>query len=248
MNGEAKRLRAELAASQELAAALSDEHEEVEKLAAELDASEASCDRLRDAYDQIRVLNVGIANAGAASCATLRDERDAARQDAERMREALAELICYLPDIVKNAMLVMWREICADTGCHPLDIEHGKSKFLTFEPRHWAQMTGNMVATNARAALQVATAAVRRDASEWQPLETAPKMKNILMWAATDITDTGEVKNWKMETGFWSNGLMDWIWGGYAVGNYSVRPTHWMPLPELPRTTAADPAASEGAA
>lgn len=117
-DAEIGRLRAELAASQKLAAALSDEHEEVERLTAELAAakttheefradvarledkiegletdlaeSEASCDRLREAYDQIRVLNVEIANAGAASCATLRDERDAARQDAEQTKTDLA--------------------------------------------------------------------------------------------------------------------------------------------------------------
>lgn len=52
----------------------------------------------------------------------------------------------YVPDLVKNAMLVGWREICADTGCHPLDIEHGKGRVLTFEPRHWAQMAGKIVA------------------------------------------------------------------------------------------------------
>jgi hypothetical protein len=56
------------------------------------------------------------------------------------------EQAAYVPDIVKNAMLVAWREICGDTGCHPLDIEHGKGKYLTFEPRHWAKMSGDIVA------------------------------------------------------------------------------------------------------
>ena len=60
--------------------------------------------------------------------------------------KAIDELQPYIPDLVKNAMLVAWREICADTGCHPLDIEHGKNKFLTFEPRHWAQSAGEIVA------------------------------------------------------------------------------------------------------
>ena len=58
---------------------------------------------------------------------------------------AIDELKPYIPDIVKNAMLVAWRDICADTGCHPLDIEHGKRKFLTFEPHHWAQAAGEIV-------------------------------------------------------------------------------------------------------
>lgn len=60
-------------------------------------------------------------------------------------KRAIKELEPYIPDIVKNAMLVAWREICTDTGCHPLDIEHGKQKFLTFEPHHWATMTGKIV-------------------------------------------------------------------------------------------------------
>lgn len=60
--------------------------------------------------------------------------------------EEVNELERYLPDIVKNAMLVAWRDICADTNCHPLDIEHGKRGYLTFEPRHWAQNAGDIVA------------------------------------------------------------------------------------------------------
>ena len=79
-----------------------------------------------------------------------------AEQAEAQLAEAKAaqdQLVRYLPDIVKNAMLTMWCHICSDTGCHPLDLEHGKGKLLTFEPRHWAQMAGDMVATNARAAL-----------------------------------------------------------------------------------------------
>lgn len=60
-------------------------------------------------------------------------------------REA-EELVRHIPDLVKNAMLGAWREICADTGCHPLDIEHGRGKYLTFEPAHWAQQAGEIVA------------------------------------------------------------------------------------------------------
>lgn len=62
------------------------------------------------------------------------------------MAKPIDELRPYIPDIVKNAMLVAWRNICADTGCHPLDIEHGKQQFLTFEPHHWAQQAGDIVA------------------------------------------------------------------------------------------------------
>ena len=62
-------------------------------------------------------------------------------------KRAIDVLKPYIPDIVRNAMLVAWRDICADTGCHPLDIEHGKGQFLTFEPHHWARAAGNIVAS-----------------------------------------------------------------------------------------------------
>lgn len=51
----------------------------------------------------------------------------------------------YTIDLVRNAMLTAWNEICDDTGCHPLDIEQGPGKTLTFTPRHWARMAGEMV-------------------------------------------------------------------------------------------------------
>ena len=68
----------------------------------------------------------------------------------------------------------------------------------------------------------------------WQPIETAPKMKNILMWAATDISDFGEIRNWKIATGYWSTGHDAWIWDGSALKTFDVKPTHWMPLPDPP--------------
>jgi hypothetical protein len=57
----------------------------------------------------------------------------------ERLRKALEAA----PSVVKSAMETAWNEICADTGCHPLDIEHGKGKHLIFVPRHWAQAAGD---------------------------------------------------------------------------------------------------------
>lgn len=52
------------------------------------------------------------------------------------------ELQPYIADLVKNAMLTKWNDICADTQCHPLDIEQnfeGQPGHLGFSPRHWAQ-------------------------------------------------------------------------------------------------------------
>lgn len=42
-----------------------------------------------------------------------------------------------LRKLVEEAMQDAWNDICADTGCHPLDIER-RGKELYFQPRHWA--------------------------------------------------------------------------------------------------------------
>lgn len=80
--------------------------------------------------------------------------------------------------------------------------------------------------------------------SEWQPIETAPKMKRVLLFAVTDRAEDGTVRNWQMETGGWHSGFADqrskeagytpWQWGGRQVKSYEVQPTHWMPLPAPP--------------
>jgi len=74
--------------------------------------------------------------------------------------------------------------------------------------------------------------------SEWQLIETAPKMKAILMWALTD-TSTG---NWSMGSGYWHEGYGGepgvWIWEGRRLKNYDTQPTHWMPMPDPPEMGA----------
>lgn len=68
----------------------------------------------------------------------------------------------------------------------------------------------------------------------WQPIETAPKQKVVLLWALTD-TETG---NWLMATGYWMPGYGDdpgaWTWDGRRLKAYDTQPTHWQPLPEPP--------------
>lgn len=44
---------------------------------------------------------------------------------------------------------------------------------------------------------------------EWQPIETCPKMRTVLMFAVSDIADDGTVRNWKMATGAWHEGYED---------------------------------------
>lgn len=78
----------------------------------------------------------------------------------------------------------------------------------------------------------------------WQPIETAPKMRTILLFAVSDVDEHGSVKNWKMATGSWHTGYEDerskaagltpWEWDGHRVKVYELHPTHWMPLPAPP--------------
>ncbi len=56
-----------------------------------------------------------------------------------------------LEAIVKQAMQDEWEEICADTGCHPLDIEHGRGRRLSFIPLHWASAVSASVRSQAGA-------------------------------------------------------------------------------------------------
>lgn len=72
--------------------------------------------------------------------------------------------------------------------------------------------------------------------SEWETIVTAPRMKTILLWAVTDLSDDGEVRNWKMETGFlgtYDDEQSEWHWP-HRLEEYDVKPTHWMPLPAPP--------------
>jgi hypothetical protein len=48
--------------------------------------------------------------------------------------------------IVAKAMKESWDAICSDTGCHPLDIQQVKQRFLWFTAGHWASQTGQQVA------------------------------------------------------------------------------------------------------
>lgn len=80
----------------------------------------------------------------------------------------------------------------------------------------------------ARACLNAAIGA------SWHAIDTAPKMKNILLFAVTDIGENGEIKNWKMDTGYWSAGSNGWVWSGYQLRSYDIQPTHWVCCPKPP--------------
>lgn len=67
---------------------------------------------------------------------------------------------------------------------------------------------------------------------EWQPIETAPKERGlILLWRPTT--------HWKVDLGCWRpNTIKAAHWGSWnAMPIYwciQNPPTHWMPLPEPP--------------
>lgn len=67
--------------------------------------------------------------------------------------------------------------------------------------------------------------------SEWQPIETAPKDKKIIL-ACREV----EIGRWdddsfsKKPRPFWNR------WSVFGVSRERAnQPTHWMPLPELPK-------------
>ena len=69
--------------------------------------------------------------------------------------------------------------------------------------------------------------------SDWQPIETVPKQRNVLLFA---FTESGS--NYKMETGYWMENefVSSWNWP-YALKEYDVKPTHWMPMPPPPEAS-----------
>lgn len=71
--------------------------------------------------------------------------------------------------------------------------------------------------------------------SEWQPIETAPKDRSILLWVDGECSK-GQWNNdqyAKKPRPFWHAFYED-----MALGRLWMRahqPTHWMKLPEVPR-------------
>jgi hypothetical protein len=59
--------------------------------------------------------------------------------------------------------------------------------------------------------------------SEWQPIETAPKGKLVLIYYPESADARGR------------NHLNEWITVNYAPPATPRKATHWAPIPELPK-------------
>lgn len=65
--------------------------------------------------------------------------------------------------------------------------------------------------------------------SEWQPIETAPRNKIVLLFGRYHY----QPENWKIHSGYVQE-QGGCVWNGERLTEYSMKPTHWMPLPKPP--------------
>lgn len=71
------------------------------------------------------------------------------------------------------------------------------------------------------------------EGSAWPSIETCPHSKIVILFAITDRNpETGEVRNWKMETGFLSS-TGEWHWPN-RLSAWDIPPTNWRLCPEPP--------------
>jgi hypothetical protein len=77
--------------------------------------------------------------------------------------------------------------------------------------------------------------------SEWKPIETAPKKdpKGYNQFEGPDIlvSDGYEIKVAHWTTAYPSNGDWSYAWNDDDYIGYpkTIRPTHWKPLPDMPK-------------
>jgi len=72
---------------------------------------------------------------------------------------------------------------------------------------------------------------------QWQPIETAPKDRRILLYQSGGGGEYYTPAWQKIFTGFWWD---DWyenehFWTADEDRGFEVNPTHWMPLPAPPK-------------
>lgn len=73
--------------------------------------------------------------------------------------------------------------------------------------------------------------------TDWQPIETAPKDENILLfdgdihegyWDEVDYDEFRDVR------------IMGWVYGSANIDPTNFSPTHWRPVPPPPRVTESE--------
>ncbi|MHB8388222.1 MAG: hypothetical protein ACYDBH_01415 [Acidobacteriaceae bacterium] len=97
---------------------------------------------------------------------------------------------------------------------------------------YWGCCSDNNVAGSYREAVRLtleAFAAERGKVPEWQPIETAPTKGRKLILLLLPDGNPPQADRWPQVA--FSN---SWWTGGFPAGG---RPTHWMPLPAIPKVT-----------
>ena len=81
----------------------------------------------------------------------------------------------------------------------------------------------------------------------WQPIDTAPKKGNVLLFLGEDKICVGYWDACYAEGGWGYNGNSGWVIdGGEECALFHADPTHWMPLPNKPTTETPSLADSMG--
>jgi hypothetical protein len=70
--------------------------------------------------------------------------------------------------------------------------------------------------------------------TEWHPIDTVPRMRNVILFAVTERLGDGSVANWRMDTGYATFDPIEWTWGGRRLEVWDHKPTRWRPMPDPP--------------
>lgn len=91
---------------------------------------------------------------------------------------------------------------------------------------------------------------VREQASTWQPIETAPRHTEVLVWREDSgafiakfttpdaVITPEEMERERLE---FPDDFEEWFSDAYGWQEGEEKPTHWMPLPEGPQPTLQEP-------
>lgn len=127
-----------------------------------------------------------------------------------------------------------WQPIVALGRAGPVESDHDEHRRNKTDP-YGPNAELIVAAINHLPALLDRLEAVERG---WQPIETAPHMREVLLWADTSVPP---FDNWHMASGYFHSEMKVWIWGGEQVRGWAFPPTHWRPLPDAPAIREVKP-------